>query len=97
MQSGVVIKTTPLTFRQLCQRLSIELKFFEGLKSKRFQIFRIPSNMLLIVISFVFLSASFVTSQDLKNDEFFNEAYLDFDRSFQIKWSYNETHIIFEV
>ena len=97
MRSGVVIKTTPLSFRQRCQRLSIELKFFEVLKSKRFQIFRILSSMLLIVIFFVFLLASFATSQDLKNDEFSNEAYLDFDRSFQIKWSYNETHIIFEV
>ena len=53
--------------------------------------------MLLIVIPSVFLFASFVTSQELNNDEFSHKAYLDFDRSFQIKWSYNETHIIFEV
>jgi len=43
------------------------------------------------------LLTTFATSQELTGDEFMHEAYLDFSRTFLMKWGFNETHIVFEV
>jgi len=53
-------------------------------------------NILLPVLSLLTIT-TFVTSQELTGDEFTYEAYLDFSRTFLIKWGFNETHMVFEV
>jgi len=52
--------------------------------------------MLLNILLFSLLS-SYVTSQELTGDEFLYESYLDFSRTFLLKWNFNDTHILFEV
>ena len=47
------------------------------------------------LLSLLFIS--YVTSQELVGDAFVHTAYLDYDKTFQMKWNYNETHIIIEV
>jgi len=52
---------------------------------------------MLLNIAIFSLLISIATSQELTGDEFMYEAYLDFSRTFLMKWSFNETHMAFEV
>jgi len=53
-------------------------------------------SMIFNILLFSLLT-TFATSQELTGDKFMYEAYLDFSRTFLMKWDFNETHMVFEV